>query len=308
MDILTDVLSVIRLRSNLYFRAQLGGKFAIAVPEEHQYIRFHLVGRGRVWIGLPSGESVFFSEGDLVLVPHGSAHTLANEPNSSAPALEDVLAQATHSSVGCMQYGEGAVEHELVCGHFGFERSLVHPILSTLPRLIHISPPNGQAFDWLTPLLATVNAEARDGMPGFEDVLQRLSEVIFIQILRAYMKDNSDSSVALTALVDPNLGPVLNAVHSNPGVDWSLERMAEVAGLSRSLFAERFKHKLSMTPGRYVTEWRMQKAHALLQNHHLTLRDIGKAVGYASDAAFSRIFKEHFGVPPGRHRRSQLQA
>ena len=176
------------------------------------------------------------------------------------------------------------------------------------PPLIHISPEDGQAFDWLAPLLRTMNSEAQNGLPGFQEVLQRLSEVVFIQILRAYMKDQPQSSVALTALSDPNLGSVLDAVHSNPSDDWSLERMAEVAGLSRSVFAERFKHKLSMTPGRYVTEWRMQKARALLQSDQLTIGDVRKAVGYASDAAFSRTFKEYFGTPPGLHRRSQSAA
>ncbi len=304
MDLLADILSVIDLRASLYFRAELGNQFAIEVPENAQFVRFHIVGPGTAWIGLPSGEETYFSKGDLVLVPQGSAHVLANNPDSPAIPLEDVLALADTSHVGCIRYGEDAGTTELICGHFSFDTSIVHPVVSTLPPLIHISRDQGEGFEWLIPLLSTMHAESRDGMPGYEEILIRLSEIIFIQVLRTYMKHEPDSSVALTALADHQLGPVLKAIHSDPGFQWSLERLSELANMSRSVFAEKFKLKFAMTPMRYVTAWRIQKARIMLSNNELTITDITKRVGYASDAAFSKVFKEYYGVSPGAYRRS----
>lgn len=305
MDLLADILSVIDLRANLYFRAELGKQFAIEVPENSQFVRFHLAGPGSAWIGLPSGESTYFSEGDLVLIPHGNAHVLANYPDSPALPLEDVLALADTSHVGCMRYGEDAGATQLICGHFSFDASIVHPIVSTLPPLIHISRDQGEGFDWLIPLLSTMHAESRDEMPGYEEVLIRLSEIIFIQVLRTYMQHQPNSTVALTALADQQLGPVLKAIHGDPGFQWSLERLSEVANMSRSVFAEKFKLKFAMTPMRYVTAWRIQKARIMLSNNERTIAEITKSVGYASDAAFSKVFKEYYGVSPGAYRRSK---
>lgn len=304
MDVLADILSIMDLHASLYFRAELGSQFSIAVPEDKQYVRFHLAGPGRAWVGLPSGKGTYFAEGDLILIPHGSAHVLANEPNSPAKPLEDVLAQADTSHVGCIRYGDDAGAVELVCGHFGFNVSLAHPIVSTLPPLIHIKHEHGSDFKWLMPLLSTMQAESRERVPGYEEVLVRLSEVIFIHVLRTYMQHQPNSKIALTALADHQLGPVLEAIHKKPGFTWSVERLAEVAGLSRSVFAERFKLKLDMTPMHYLTTWRMQKARLLLRNNKLSINEVSKTVGYTSNSAFSRIYKEHYGVSPKAHRHS----
>ncbi len=304
MDVLADILSAIDLRASLYFRAELGSAFSIEVPENQGYIRFHLAGPGRAWIGLPSGEGVYCEEGDLVLIPHGSAHTLANEPGSPAQPLKDVLEQADMSHVGRLRYGVDAGAVVLICGRFGFSPSFTHPIVSTLPSLVHIKHGDNVDFKWLIPLLNTMQMESRERMAGYEAVLVRLSEIIFIHILRTYMQHQPDSTIALTALADRHLKAVLEEIHKNPGFAWSVERLAEVANLSRSSFAERFKRKLYMTPMHYLTTWRMQKARILLRDNKLSVSDVSKAVGYASDSSFSRVFKEHYGVSPKAYRRS----
>lgn len=303
MYVLTDILSVTDLRSQLWFRAQLARPFAVDVPEDHKRIRFHLVGSGRAWVQLPSGESTFFETGDLVIIPHGSSHQLASERNVDSIPLNDVIDGAKTDRIGHLKCGPGDEAVELICGHFGFDESMLHPIIATLPPLIHVKQPAGEGFSWITSLLTNLLNDPADELALHDPILFRLSEIVFILVLRTCLEQRSESAIALTALADPHLGLALEAIHEHPETDWSLERLAEVAGLSRSLFAERFKRELTITPMRYVTEWRMQKARQLLREKTLTVSRVRRAIGYSSDAAFSRTYKEHFDITPGAQRK-----
>lgn len=126
MDVLADILSVLDVQANLYFRAAFSVPFSVAVPSDRRRIRFHLGCRGKSWVGLPTGEQATYGQGDLILVPHGSAHVLADGPNTPALPLDDVLKQATSERVGCIAYGGKGAAVELVCGHFGFNEDIVH--------------------------------------------------------------------------------------------------------------------------------------------------------------------------------------
>lgn len=303
MDILADVLSASDINTSLYFRAELSPPFAIAVPEDKLHIRFHLAAQP-TWIELPSGEGVFLTQGDLVLIPHGSAHLIASGKELNVVPLADVLDKADTSRVGHLSYGEGPEFFELVCGHFSFNQSLVHPIIATLPPLIHIEHDSRKGFSWLAPLLSMMHDELQQGQPGYEQILGRLSETLFVHILRSFLQKEALAPVALTRLLDPKLNKALEGIHKDPSFDWSLERLSELAGMSRSAFADHFRESFNVTPMRYVTEWRMQKASMLLKNDKLSISDIAKAVGYASDASFSHKFKGYYGTTAGAFRKS----
>ncbi len=303
MDVLADVLAVLDVQSSLYFRATFSAPFSVAVPADSRRIRFHLGCRGTSWIGLPSGESAVYGPGDLILVPHGSSHALADGPNTPALPLDDVLKQARSERVGCIAYGGPGQQVELVCGHFGFNEAIAHPLVESLPRLIHIKAHEQQDYAWLDVVLRQMEQESRAGLPGHQETLRRLSEILFIQVLRAFVDESPDATRFLTALVDPQLRRVLDSIHIDPASDWSLDRLAEIAGLSRTLFAERFRTKLGVTPMRYVADWRLQKAHALLREPSLNVGEIARAVGYDSEASFNRAFSQHFGRSPGLSRK-----
>lgn len=303
MDVLADVLAVLDVQASLYFRATFSAPFSVAVPTDSRRIRFHLGCRGKSWIGLPSGENAIYGPGDLILVPHGSAHTLADGPNTPALPLEDVLKRARSESVGCITYGGDGRSVELVCGHFGFNEEIVHPLVESLPSLIHIKARKQHDYTWLDVVLRQMEEEGRAGLPGHQEALRRLSEILFIQVLRAFIEEGPESTRFLTALVDPQLRRALDAIHTDPASDWTLERLAEVAGLSRTLFADRFRTKLGVTPMRYVADWRLQKARALLGEPSLTVGDVARAVGYESEAAFNRAFSQQFGRTPGAVRK-----
>ncbi len=304
MDVLADVLSVLDVQASLYFRAKLSAPFAINVPADSRRIRFHLGCRGRSWIGLPTGEQVSYGPGDLILVPHGSAHVLADAPTTQALPLDDVLKLARFESVGCMTFGGDGPGVELVCGHFAFNEQILHPLVESLPPLIPIRAKQDRDYAWLDAVLRQMESESRTGLPGHQEVLRRLSEILFIQVLRTFVEEEPDSGRFLTALIDPQLRRALDVIHADPASDWTLDRLAEVAALSRTLFAERFRTKLGVTPMRYVTDWRLQKAWVLLRQPAIAVGDVARAVGYASEPAFIHAFSERFGQTPGAVRRA----
>jgi transcriptional regulator GlxA family with amidase domain len=138
------------------------------------------------------------------------------------------------------------------------------------------------------------------------EVTRRVSEILFLYVLREYMGGHPNSTAALMALTDTHIGKALVAIHSNPAAEWPVETLAATAAMSKSTFAERFRATLGVTPARYVVLWRMHKARTLLDRSGLSVRQIAWEVGYESEAAFNRVFKDYFGAPPGRFRRQLL--
>jgi len=307
MDVLADIVEGLELRSSLYFRAELGTPFALAVPEDRRRIRFHLAGAGRSWVGLPGGEGLFYETGDLILVPHGGAHRLASAPVEAAPPLDDAL-RASPVADGVFRHGGPGATIQLVCGHFEFDERVVHPLVDSLPPLLHLEARSGPGFAWVAPLLQAIEREARMDAPAGASVARRLSEIFFIQVLRAVLAREGPAPGLLGLIRDPQLGRALQAIHAEPGADWSLDALASLAGASRSVFTERFRERLGIAPMRYLTDWRMKRARRLLADPGVSVGEVGRRVGYTSEAAFNRAFREVVGEPPGRHRRSVLQA
>ena len=302
IDLISDIVAASQLHTTLYFRAELSTPFCIQVPTQHSHIRFHLANKS-TWIETDDGTGHFVSEGELLLVPHGSGHKICSEKNLNVTPLDDVMKDAVSDHVGHIKYGNGPDYFELVCGHFSYNESIVHPLISTLPEIVHINTKSDD-FKWLPPMLATMLQQQNEAQPGHEQILARLSETIFIQILRHIVETQPNATQALQSLVDPKIGRVLKSIHHDPGKNWSLERLAEEAGMSRSSFADHFKTSLGITPMRYLTDWRMQKATALLRNPKLSISDVATAVGYRSQAAFSNTFRNYFDVSASDYRKT----
>jgi AraC-like DNA-binding protein len=303
VDVLGEVLSTLELSSQLYFRAELSAPFAIGVPEERGVIRFHVATGEPCWIVLPGREPVRLAPGDLALVPHGAAHVLADDPERAPRPLAAVLDEAGFDGCGPLVHGGDGARTVLVCGHFAFSEALLHPIVASLPPLLH--HPGGAAahHGWIEPVLHHLEHELRSRRAGHVEVVRRLSEILLIEVLRAHVE--RAGRVALSALADPSLGRALAALHGRPEADWSLESLARIAGQSRSLFAERFRERMGTTPMKYLAAWRMQMARRLLERPGACIGEVARRVGYASESAFHRSFRDHFGMPPGAWRRDR---
>ncbi len=306
MDVLTDVLRTLELRGTLYFRTEFSAPWSVHVPVEGNACRFHIVTHGDCHVSLPStGQHVALSKGDLVFVPHGSAHVLCDSPETPPAPLEGVLAEAEFSGEGPLAYGGGGSMCLLVCGHFTFKKEVLHPILDALPRLLHVPASESYSFGWLDSLMDFLGEETRLSRPGAEATTDRLSEILFIQVIRGYLGRGGHHVGFLSALTDPHVGHALRAMHRDLTQPWTLESLAAEARLSRSAFAPRFSQLVGLTALRYLTRWRMQRAESLLSESDTSVAEVALKVGYRSEAAFNRAFKKHLGSGPGTYRRER---
>jgi len=305
MDLLADIASGLELRSSLYLRAELSAPFAVAVPEDRLRIRLYVAGPGRSWVGMPSGEGAFIESGDVILTPYGSAHILASEPTQQGVPLADVLRSSSFKG-GILRHGGGGRQVALVCGQLEFDETMVHPLVELLPPLIHLGVRAGSSFAWIPPLLEALESESRMAEASHRAVTQRISEILFLHLLRVIAAREGVAPGLLALTRDLQLGRALRSIHADPGGDWSLDRLASVAGASRSAFSERFRERTGVTPMRYLADWRMRSARRLLADPALSVSEVGRRVGYASEAAFNRVFRAAVGQPPGRYRRTLL--
>ena len=303
-DVLTSVMDAVRLRSRVFCRSELKAPWGMTLPGS-DYAHFHVIERGGAWLRIEGEEPVALAGGDLVVVPHGTGHTLVDSLGTTARPLSEMAGRRA-SEGGCVVMrggGEGA-ETRLVCGSFRFERREAHPLVELLPPLIHLRPAETPAAEWLGATLRFLAWETREARPGTETIVSRLTDVIFVQVLRAWIESlPAGQGGWMGALRDRQVGAALALVHRAPERDWTNASLAEAVGMSRSRFAARFTALVGEPPLAYVSRWRLETAAGLLQDGALSLAEVAARVGYESEAAFSKAFRRRFGTPPGAYRR-----
>lgn len=306
MDVLSDILGALRLQGTLYFSTEFRRPWGLRVPAFPGVARFHLVMRGSTWVRvLPGGDPIRLESGDLVLVPHGAAHLLADDPETPARSVDEVVEAAGFTGKGALVYGgeDGGGPTRLVCGHFEFDADFEHPLMGQLPPALVVRWEEAVQGSPLEDVFRFITREVRQGRPGHEAVTRRLSEVLFVQVVRFWAESAEPHRGLLAALADPGLTKALEAVHTEPGRRWTLDLLARRAAMSRTLFAERFREAVGQTPHQYLTLWRIQNARRLLAESQLSLERIARRVGYGSGASFSRVFRKTMGIPPGSYRK-----
>lgn len=311
MDVLSDILNHLEMTTSIYYRTELTAPWGIAIGAERQVVRFHICMLGSFWLSLPDGPEVEVMPGDVVLVMHGLAHEMRDEPKSSVKSQEEVKEIGEYRPGELLRYGSPAgAGTELICGHFEFQDAGHHPLIASLPGLVHIrkDSAHGAPFTWLHTALDFIDYESQSRDPGAAAIITKLSEVIFIQALRAYMRENRVNTRFLAALNDKYIRKSIEQIHRDPGYKWRLELLAKVAGLSRTVYAERFQKLTGMTPMKYVTHWRMEKAKQLLLDATLSVDEVAAQSGYAASESFQKTFKKIVGVTPSHYRKSRLLA
>lgn len=244
---------------------------------------FHLLDQGRCWLKLEGSDvQVQLEAGDLVVLPRGTAHALTPVEGPGGVVDEDGFTA-------------------MLCGEFHFESTTGNPVMEGLPDLMHVR--GAEAGDAYRRLAQLVVHEA--GHPGFgtQAVVDKLADALFVIALRQYLSGTSARRGLFAALADPRLKRVLDAMHREPGRDWTVASLAEVALLSRTAFAERFAEILEETPYQYLTRWRMAQALRLLRDPRLSVAHVAERLGYQTEAAFRRSFKRVHGYGPGSVRR-----
>jgi AraC-like DNA-binding protein len=262
---------------------------------------FAMLSRGNCWLSVEGiSHLIPLTSGDFFLLARDTSIVMRDSPRTRPRSSFREIAAKANSHVA--HYGGGGAPTTIVCGSLSFDRASLKPITQLLPNFILIKADQPHTLA-LHNTMQTLASEMAEHAPGSEVVATRLAEVLFIQALRAHIASGAEwrNKGWLRAIFDPQIGTSLSAMHDSVNAPWTVESLAEAAGMSRSAFAVRFKELLGQTPLEYVTEWRMQKAMQLLQQRDKKLQDVARSVGYESDAAFSKAFKRVVGANPSEY-------
>jgi AraC-like DNA-binding protein len=321
VDPLSDVLDTVSLNGSVFFLVDATSPWSVHVPETAAFshhlfkhrrhiISYHVVVKGRGFACVPGAARTAFDEGDIIVFPHGDAYVMESAPGATPEFDRDQMRLFfKEMAAGRLPFTvtEGGGEEpraQFVCGFLGCDASPFNPLLDHLPRLLRIRQPE-KADDLLRRLLELTLIEARMPCSGGDSVRRRLSELLFVEVIRRHLATLPESEVGwLQGLRDPVVGRALARIHATPGHGWTLESLASQIGTSRSVLAERFTALIGHAPMRYLSRWRMQLAARKLADTNAKISAIALEVGYASEAAFSRAFKKVSGASPQSWRKS----
>jgi AraC-like DNA-binding protein len=320
-DVLSDVLRAVRLTGAVYFDFELSSPWVAEAPPSREIagkvmpgaqrvIEYHLIARGACWGHAVGQEPFRLREGDLIVFPQGDAHVLSSAPGMRAAPDMSVFARPSAALPIVYELGGGGPDRaRVICGFLGCDERPYNPLLTALPNVIHLSAAGPHATTgWLTTLLNIAVKESGSERAGGENVLARLSELMFVEAIRQYLETLPPAQTGwLAGLRDPVVGQALAALHGEASEAWTVERLARLVGLSRSVLAERFTELVGHPPMQYLALWRMQLASRLLAEGGQVAAVAG-AVGYESEAAFSRAFKKLVGQAPATWRRQTAPA
>jgi AraC-like DNA-binding protein len=289
MDAVSDILNTLEFDSCLYFTTDFSPPWAINVPNYQSVVRFHLLTSGQCWVKI-NGKSDYLrlSAGDIIVIPHGASHILSDNPNTEVVELDAALDFSGYKGDGVFQYGGDNTtktesdKAQLVCGHFQFDERFKHALVAQLPDLILISNHEAMKFPWFTDALRALSYETQTKRIGNESIIKRISEVIFIHSIRVWSEREKHQQSFLLALSDDKIGKSLQAFHDDPSKKWSLQSLASEAGLSRTLYSQRFKELTGDSVMHYVTQWRAQKAQKLLLDSKQSVEEVAENIGYDS--------------------------
>ena len=314
MDVLSEVLRVVKLQGALFYNGEFSAPWSVAAtsaralasyvaPGAEHVIMYHLLIEGQASIRMENGERVNLVAGDIVMIPHGDPHFVENGPPTktidNSQQVADVLAQGLRLS----RMGGGGEVTRLVCGYMACEPHLSQVFLSGLPPVFKVCIRNDTSGRWLENSIRFSVEEAGNHRAGGEAVMAKLSEVLFVETLRSYISHLPEGQTGwLAGARDSEIGKTLALMHRNPAHPWTLVSLAKEAGVSRSVLAERFRHYLNEPPMAYLTRWRLQLGAEMLCSTSHSVAQIAAEVGYESEAAFNRAFKREFEVPPARFR------
>ncbi|WP_454295043.1 AraC family transcriptional regulator [Salana multivorans] len=313
-DRLARVLHSLRMRSTFYCHAELREPWALEMPAVTDSVSFHVITAGSCWVRLPAGngdgeEPVELRAGDLALVPHGRGHELLSHPGAGPAARVDLLPQHyVTEQLSVLEHGSAdthARAAQLICGVVSFDEPAAQALMRSLPALLLVRGDDGAAATSVRDTLRLMAGELARPQPGGESVATRLADVLVILALRHWLA--SDPGVGTgwyRALQDERIGRALEAIHADPGAEWTLERLARTAAMSRSTFSARFTELTGEAPIAYLTHWRMTVARSRLLAEDVTAARLAADLGYHSEAAFSRAFRRVVGHSPGATRTS----
>jgi len=316
MDALSDVLKSVRLEGAVYLNAEftapwcVRANFGLAKARARlagadHVVCFHFLVEGRCKIRLDEGDLHEAGSDDVVIFPHQDHHVVGSDLQLAPIATATLVdpSSARDSGLYQLRHGGGGEPTRMVCGYLACDRSMSRLLLDALPRVLVIPMRDGPVSVMLRELLQVGVRESSAWRPGADSMLAKLSELMFVEAMRAYVGTLPPGGKGwLAGVRDANVGRALALLHAEPKRGWTVEDLAHEAALSRSAFAERFVQYVGQPPMQYLANWRMQLATNYLRNGSESIASVANRVGYDSEAAFSRAFKKSVGVPPSEWR------
>ena len=330
-DTLSDLLRVVRVRGAVFYYVSCRDKWSAEAPPASEIaeavmpgcehvMEYHMIAKGSGWAAVSGHPPIRLAAGDIVMFPQGDRRVLSSAPDVEPFRLTPEWVFSTRNAPkplpisyhrGVFHPGAALPVEEAstiaVCGFLGRDLKPFNPLIAALPRILHL--PAARAGDWVGRVIDQAIAESNHPRPGGDAVLERLSEMMFVDAARRYLDDlPADATGWLAGLRDRFVGKALARIHERPGHPWTVDTLASEVGLSRSALHERFATYLGLAPMQYLAHWRIQLASRLLRETNQKVATVALQVGYESEAAFSRAFRRLVGVSPAAWRRSQSVA
>jgi AraC-like DNA-binding protein len=333
MDVLSDVLRVVRLSGAVFFTADFSSPWGLEsptpvalqsalMPEAECLVLFHILVEGECEVVCEGLPVTTMESGDVVVLPRGDWHMMRSRGATTTTPLTSIFTPGRHDEPPLLSYGGGGPSSRFVCGYLNYDQRF-SPLVEALPTLLAVRARDdysiidavdaggGRAMDvppgsstWLGTTLKFTISEARAERPGNGAMLGRLTELMFVEIIREYMQRLGTGHIGwLAGLNDAAVGKALRVMHGNPVRDWTVDDLAREAAVSRSVLAQRFTELVGETPMRYLANWRMQLAKQLMREGTRNIQEVATRVGYESEAAFNRAFKRMTGSPPATWRK-----
>lgn len=300
-DRLARMLQALRMSGTFYCHAELSEPWALEMPAIADSVSFHVVTAGNCWLRVDGSDLTELRAGDLALVPHGRGHDLLSAQEAGPALRVDRLPQdylGAHYST--LRHGGPGRPAQLICGVVGFDDPAARELLRRLPHILLVRGETTSIASSTRDTLRLMAEELSQPKPGGEAVATRLADILVVQAIRAWLvNDPAAREGWLLALQDERIGRALEAIHTDPGREWTLDLLARTATMSRSAFSARFTKLVGEAPMTYVTRWRMTLAHARLSEGDTTAAQLAGALGYQSEAAFHRAFIRIIGQTPG---------
>lgn len=291
-DVLSDVLDTLRFRGSFFFRSSLAAPWGLAL-EPIGSPRFHIVFSGQCHVGSEETDTVVVKPGEIIMDPVGGAHWIADEPGrtltSSARAEESC-------ELGTPLFQEGVITNRIMCGVAHFEKDSSHPILSSLPRFLHFKESVADAAIWKT--VDTIEEEISRTKTHAGRIVDRLAEVLFLQLMNHYAINSTDPVGFLGVLNNKRIYHALSLIHQEPEYNWTIESLGSRVGMSRATLVRHFQDSLGMSPMSYLVSWRLTKAYSLIKYTTKPMNNIAESVGYASGSTLIKAFVRRFGYTP----------
>ncbi len=307
MDALSHVLAANRVTGMVAMQLRARGSWGLAT-DSIEDCAFLIVVQGSCWLRAAGHPPVQLVQGDVLMLPSGSADALTSSRNGRAMPARELLSEHPRAEDGTVDLGGTGPAVHLIHGEFTFEHDKAHPVLSLLPPLLHIPGAPGTGADELATVVHMLATELTRPRAGSDTVVSHLADILFVHILRAWLAtDQHPGASWLGALRDRQIATALARLHAHPDRPWTTESLAAEVAMSRTAFARRFSRLVGEAPLAYLTWWRLNLAARWLRDTDEPIATVAERSGYGSEYSFSRAFTRHHGQPPGRYRRQSRE-